>query len=81
MSRSAEWKAARRSRKGIAPVFNYVAAGKNQQALDCLERASEEHDPNMPYIGVMGKYYGLRKEPRYQDLLRLMSFPEDVLTG
>ena len=43
MSRLAEWRVARLGRKGFAPVFNYIAAGKNQQALDCLERAFEEH--------------------------------------
>jgi tetratricopeptide (TPR) repeat protein len=57
----------------------YRDAGRSQEALDWLERAFEERDPDMPYIGVFWK--GFRDEPRYQSLLRRMNFPEDVLTG
>jgi hypothetical protein len=31
----------------------------------------------MPYIGAFAK--DLRDEPRYQDLLRRMNFPKDVI--
>jgi tetratricopeptide (TPR) repeat protein len=81
MNRLAEWKVAREDRKGTSPVFNYIAAGKNQQALDRLELAFEAHDSNMPYIGVIWRFAGLYDEPRFQDLLRRMNFPEDVLNG
>jgi TolB-like protein/Tfp pilus assembly protein PilF len=81
MNRLAEWKVAREERKGTSPVFNYLAVGNYRQALDRLELAFEAHDPNMPYIGLMGKFTGLHDEPRFQDLLRRMNFPEDVLNG
>ena len=35
----------------------------------------------MPYIGVDAKFDGLRNEPRFQDLLRRMNFPEEILAG
>jgi hypothetical protein len=55
-----------------------MKAENNQKALDWLERGFEERDPNMPYIGGRG-YKGMRDEPRYQDLLRRMNFPEDAI--
>ena len=33
-------------------AFNFAAAGKTPEALDCLELDFEEHNPNVPYIGV-----------------------------
>jgi hypothetical protein len=52
-----------------------AAAGKVGEALDCLELAFEEHDPNMPYIGVRVGLRSLRNEPRFQELLRRMNLP------
>ena len=78
MYRLAEWKVANLLSRRRA-VFNYVAAGKNQQALDCLERAFEERDSNLPYIFNHVYADKLRGEPRFQDLLRQMNFPEEVL--
>jgi len=80
-SRGAEWRAAR-SRppyaRATSIAWYYMKAENNQKALDWLERGFEERDPNMPYIGGRG-YKGMRDEPRYQDLLRRMNFPEDVI--
>ncbi len=74
----ADWWAAHSPGAG---AFNYITAGMNQQALDCLESGFENRDPNTPYIGVMPYHDSLRNEPRFQDLLRRMNFPEDVLAG
>lgn len=57
----------------------YAWAGENDRALESLERAFEQRDPNMPYIGVMPEWDNLRDEPRFQALLHRMNFPEDVI--
>jgi hypothetical protein len=58
-------------------------AGENQKALEWLERAYEERDPIMAYVGLGDAYLkgGLRDEPRFQELLRKMNFPADVIAG
>jgi serine/threonine protein kinase/Tfp pilus assembly protein PilF len=50
----------------------YTRAGKNDEALEWLEKAYKAHDPNMPYISIDPIFDGLRNEPRFQDLLRQM---------
>jgi len=54
----------------------YTRAGKNDEALEWLEKAYEAHDPNMTYIRVDPIFDGLRDDPRFQDLLRRMNFPQ-----
>jgi len=58
----------------IAPF--YASAHEYDKALDCLERAFEVHDPNLPNIGFP-VYDPLRSDPRFQDLLHRMNLPED----
>jgi len=60
--------------KGIA--LRYLDAGDYAQAIDWLEKAYEEHDPNLPYIGIP-TWDPLRSYPRFQDLLRRMGLPMD----
>jgi hypothetical protein len=55
---------------------NYAIAGDRARALDLLERAYAERDPNMPYIGCMPFFDPLRAEPRFQALLRRMNLPQ-----
>jgi tetratricopeptide (TPR) repeat protein len=55
---------------------NYFIAGNYDLAMDWLEKAYEEHDPNLPYLGV--PYYDpLRSYPRFQELLRRIGLPVD----
>jgi len=54
----------------------YTRAGKNDEALEWLEKAYEAHDSNMPSISVDPIFDGLRDDPRFQDLLRRMNFPD-----
>jgi TolB-like protein/Tfp pilus assembly protein PilF/predicted Ser/Thr protein kinase len=54
----------------------YTRAGKNKEALDYLEKAYEAHDPNCIYLGVDPIFDVLRNEPRFQDILRQMKFPQ-----
>ena len=51
----------------------YTRAGKNDKALEWLEKAYEEHDSNMPYLSVDPIFDGLRDDSRFQDLLRRMN--------
>jgi hypothetical protein len=53
----------------------YTRAGKNDEALEWLEKAYEEHDGNMPYISVDPIFDGLRDDLRFQDLLQRMNLP------
>jgi TolB-like protein/predicted Ser/Thr protein kinase len=55
---------------------NYLDAGEYDLAIDWLEKAYEEHDPNLPYITVPS-WDPLRSYPRFQGLLRKMNLPED----
>ncbi len=52
----------------------YLLAGDWNHALEWLERAYEERDPNMPYI-VLPIFDPLRSDRRFQDLLRRMNLP------
>jgi serine/threonine protein kinase/Tfp pilus assembly protein PilF len=54
----------------------YTRAGKNNEALEWLEKAYPAHDQNMPYISVDPIFDNLRNEPRFQDLLRRMKLPK-----
>jgi TolB-like protein/predicted Ser/Thr protein kinase len=53
----------------------YTRAGKNDEALEWLEKAFEAHDANMPSIKVDPIFDDLRDDPRFRDLLRQMNFP------
>jgi len=54
----------------------WVEAGEHDKALEWLERGFEIRDPNMPYLGLPF-FDPLRADPRFQDLLRRMNFPEE----
>jgi TolB-like protein len=60
----------------IATVQLYDMAGDTDKALEWLDRAYEERDTNMPYIGVMFFSEELRTHPRFQDMLRRMNLPD-----
>jgi len=53
----------------------FAKAGMTSEALDQLDLAFEEHDPNLPYIGVFVTLRSLRNEPRFLELLRQMNLP------
>ncbi len=79
MSLAAETLAARSRTTFVPPIMVanlFAAAGENDQALEWLERAYDERDPNMPYLSVFRDLDSLRDDPRFQDLLRRMNLPQ-----
>ena len=50
--------------------------GDKEEALNWLEKAYHERSPDMYWIKTNPKFDFLRAEPRFQDLLRRMNFPE-----
>jgi tetratricopeptide (TPR) repeat protein len=47
----------------------YAALDDNDKAMDLLERAYNERDLLLRFVGVGYEYDGLRKDPRFQQLL------------
>ena len=79
MRRLAETAAARSRRThtmGRDVARFYVRVGENDRALEWLERAFVDHDPNLPYVSREADFDSLRDDPRFQDLLRRMNLPQ-----
>lgn len=54
----------------------YVSLGKRDEALESLEKANEERSYLFLFVKVDPYLDPLRSDPRFQDLLRRMNFPE-----
>ena len=54
----------------------YAASGEQEKALDLLERGYFQHDSKLLELKVDPRMDNLRSNPRLQDLLRRMNFPE-----
>jgi len=54
----------------------YVSLDEKDQAFQWLEKAYEERDMRMPFLKVWPGFDPLRDDPRFQDLLQRMNFPE-----
>jgi len=61
---------------GMGIALRYLDAGDYEKAIYWLEKAYEEFDPTLTYIG-MPLYDPLRSYPRFQDLLRRIGLPVD----
>jgi Tfp pilus assembly protein PilF len=57
-------------------AFVHVALGNHEKALAALEKGFEERVPRMFGLKVYPRWDGLRDDPRFQDLLRRLNFPE-----
>ena len=56
----------------------YIGLGEKDQAFEWLEKAFEEGGlGRLPFLKVAPEYDPLRDDPRFQDLLRRMNFPEN----
>ncbi len=59
-----------------ALAVDFARLGRTDEAFEWLERAYDERDGSLAFIKTEPAYDGLRSDPRFQDLLRRMSFPE-----
>ncbi len=79
MRLAAETLAARSKLTYVPPTLIarlYVFAGEKDRALEWLEKAYQERNSKLVYINVEPVWDPLRDEPRFQDLLRRMNFPD-----
>lgn len=53
----------------------YLALGEDEQTLDWLEKAADEHANQVIYLKVDPRYDRLRSDSRFRDLLRRLSLP------
>jgi serine/threonine-protein kinase len=58
------------------PAAIYGAMGEKDEAFRLLEQAHETRTPMLAYAKVDPRLDPLRDDPRFQDLLRRMNFPE-----
>jgi hypothetical protein len=54
----------------------HLALGDHEKAIDALEQAFDEHSASVGFLKVDPALDPLRGEPRFEDLLRRMNFPE-----
>ena len=59
----------------VAVAQLYTFAGEKERALDWLEKAYDERDSQLVYLGVVPDWDILRGDPRFQVLLRRMNYP------
>ena len=55
----------------------HAQLGNTDQALAWLEKGYEKHDGQMHLLKIDPSLDPLRDDPRFQDLLRRMNFPDD----
>ena len=54
----------------------YARLGRNEEAIQQLEKGYEERDFRMTLIGVAFEFDNLRSDPRFKELVRRMGLPE-----
>ena len=57
------------------------AAGRLDEAFECLDQAIAGRDPSVVYLAVAPELDPLRSDPRFTDCLRMMSLPIDPGDG
>jgi len=62
------------SSANIASV--YAASGNEEKALEWLETALEERDPNLTWIKFDGEFKVLEQNPRFQTILQKVGLAE-----
>ena len=53
----------------------YGAAGRLDEAFDCLDQAVAQRDPALVHLAVAPDWDGLRDDPRFDDRLKKMGLP------
>jgi len=54
----------------------YSGIGQKEEAIQWLEKAYNSHDTELTWLKVDPMFESLHDDPRYQDLLRRVGFPE-----
>jgi hypothetical protein len=54
----------------------YAGLDETEKAIECLEKAYEEHDFNLSGLLVDDDFEKLRSNPRFAQLIKKMGFPE-----
>jgi tetratricopeptide (TPR) repeat protein len=54
----------------------YAGLGEKEEAFRWLEKGFEERDHDMAYLNRWSMFEGLHSDPRFQDLVRRMNFPQ-----
>jgi DNA-binding winged helix-turn-helix (wHTH) protein len=55
----------------------YGAAGRLDEAFDCLDQAIAQRDPALVHLAVAPDWDGLRDDPRFDDRLKKMGLPRE----
>ncbi|HEX7424715.1 MAG TPA: protein kinase [Terriglobales bacterium] len=79
MHLAAEVLAARSKRThvpGVRIARLYAHAGEKDQVMKWLEKAYEQRETPLVHLSVAWDWDNLRDDPRFQDLLRRMNFPQ-----
>ncbi len=63
-------------RNDLALAKLYARAGDADAAIDWLERAYQRRQPQILHVKAMPAFDGLHPDPRFQDLLGRIGFPE-----
>jgi len=54
----------------------YISLGEKDKAFELLEKSYEQREGWMPFLKVDPMFDSLRSDPRFQDLLERMNFPD-----
>jgi len=66
----------KKQRNALFAAQTYAALGEKDRVFEWLETAYQERDPWLPWLRLSPHFEGLRDDPRYQDLVRRMNFPD-----
>jgi hypothetical protein len=55
----------------------YTQIGETDEAFTCLERGYRDRDPLMIFTKADPVFVPLRSDPRFDELLRRIGFPEE----
>ena len=62
----------------FARAVLYGAAGRLDEAFDCLDEAIAYRDPALVHLAVAPDWDSMRGDPRFAECLRLMALPSVV---
>ena len=75
LDRASEQSSGRGENSAVFLALLYSSLGERQKALDWLQRAYEQRDPDIVFIRVFPAFAPLHSDRRFQDLIRRMNFP------